>query len=480
MVKNFKAELGTWNFEREAGVPARRPFRPFACISSSDLGLKAPNRCLLLGCRNSTALKFIMVATAATSAFLPVASSSPDTGAKATKVGGGSANLGGSKLNPASSRGLQVKANAQAPPKINGTSVVKPVEGVKHDDVLPSSVASAPRTFINQLPDWSMLLAAITTIFLAAEKQWMMLDWKPRRSDMLIDPFGIGKIVQDGLVFRQNFSIRSYEIGADRTASIETLMNHLQETALNHVKTAGLLGDGFGSTPEMCKKNLIWVVARMQVVVDRYPTWGDVVQVDTWVSASGKNGMRRDWLVRDCKTGETLTRASSVWVMMNKLTRKLSKIPEEVRGEIESYFVDSCPVVDEDNRKLPKLDDDTADYIRSGLTPKWSDLDVNQHVNNVKYIGWILESAPQSILESHELVSMTLEYRRECGRDSVLQSLTAVSGADVGDLTHSGQVECKHLLRLEDGAEIVRGRTEWRPKQANNFGVVNLVPAEST
>jgi fatty acyl-ACP thioesterase B len=74
-----------------------------------------------------------------------------------------------------------------------------------------------------------MLLAAVTTIFLAAEKQWMMLDWKPRRSDdMLVDPFGIGKIVQDGLVFRQNFSIRSYEIGADKTASIDTLMNHLQ------------------------------------------------------------------------------------------------------------------------------------------------------------------------------------------------------------------------------------------------------------
>ncbi|KAI7993468.1 hypothetical protein LOK49_LG11G00024, partial [Camellia lanceoleosa] len=41
-------------------------------------------------------------------------------------------------------------------------------------------------------------------------------------------------------------------------------MNHLQETAVNHVKSAGLLGDGFGSTPEMCKKNLIWVVTKMQ------------------------------------------------------------------------------------------------------------------------------------------------------------------------------------------------------------------------
>lgn len=37
---------------------------------------------------------------------------------------------------------------------------------------------------------------------------------------------------------------------------------------------------------------------------------GDVVQVDTWVAASGKNGMRRDWLVRDSQTGEILTRAT--------------------------------------------------------------------------------------------------------------------------------------------------------------------------
>ncbi|OIV97193.1 hypothetical protein TanjilG_28944 [Lupinus angustifolius] len=410
-----------------------------------------------------------MVATVVTSSLFPVSSPSSDSGAKATKLGGGTGNLGGFKSKHGSSGGLHVKANAQAHSKINGATVAAPEENVKLG-------TATPRTFINQLPDWSMLLAAITTIFLAAEKQWMMLDWKTKRPDMLDDPFGIGKIVQDGLVFRQNFSIRSYEIGADRTASIETLMNHLQETALNHVKTAGLLGDGFGSTPEMCKKNLIWVVTRMQVVVDRYPTWGDVVQVDTWVSASGKNGMRRDWLIRDCKTGEILTRASSVWVMMNKLTRRLSKIPEEVREEIESYFVNSDPIVTEDNKKVPKLDD-TADYIRTGLSPRWSDLDVNQHVNNVKYIGWILESAPQPILESHELFAMTLEYRRECGKDSVLQSLTDVSGADVGNLADGGSVECKHLLRLEDGAEIVRGRTEWRLKSPNKFGLLNQVPA---
>ncbi|KAK8450364.1 hypothetical protein SEVIR_6G014700v4 [Setaria viridis] len=90
---------------------------------------------------------------------------------------------------------------------------------------------------------------------------------------MLALAFGFGRIIHDGLMFRQNFSIRSYEIVADRTTSIETLMNHLQETALNHVKTAGLLDDGFGSTPEMSKRNLLWVVSQMQAIVERYPCW---------------------------------------------------------------------------------------------------------------------------------------------------------------------------------------------------------------
>nr|GEU36505.1 hypothetical protein [Tanacetum cinerariifolium] len=48
----------------------------------------------------------------------------------------------------------------------------------------------------------SMLLASITTIFLATEKQWMMLDWKIKRTDMLadLDSFGLGRLVEDGFV----------------------------------------------------------------------------------------------------------------------------------------------------------------------------------------------------------------------------------------------------------------------------------------
>ncbi|GAB2217064.1 hypothetical protein Droror1_Dr00000222 [Drosera rotundifolia] len=94
-----------------------------------------------------------------------------------------------------------------------------------------------------------------------------------------------------------------------------------------------------------------------------------------------------------------MARASSVCVMMNKKMRRLSKMPVEVHTEIQGYFVDKHPVVAEDKRKLTKLDDNTAKHIHKGLTARWSDLDVNRHVNNVKYIGWILEAIADKGLE---------------------------------------------------------------------------------
>ncbi|EES06498.1 hypothetical protein BDA96_04G095500 [Sorghum bicolor] len=413
-----------------------------------------------------------MAASVASSAFFPVPASAPKNAPGRSKD---NLDMGGVAANVGAVRSSSARARAHAAvPKVNSGGKAAVTDG--EDDASRSSApAPAPRTFYNQLPDWSVLLAAITTIFLAAERQWTLVDWKPKRPDMLIDTFGF-----NGQVFRQDFSIRSYEIGADRTASIETLMNHLQETALNHVKSAGLLGDGFGSTPEMSKRNLFWVVSQMQVLVEKYPCWGDTVGIDTWVSGHGKNGMRRDWHLHDRSTGQTILRATSKWVMMHKHTRKLARIPDEVRTEIAPYFFELTAIADEDSRKLPKLPGNgearARKYVRRGLTPRWSDLDLNQHVNNVRYIGWILESAPISIFENHELASIVLDYKRECSKDSVLQSHTTVF-TDCTDGLGETTFQCEHLLCLESGHTIVKARTMWRPKRTHAMGILAPVSA---
>ncbi|XP_024030484.1 palmitoyl-acyl carrier protein thioesterase, chloroplastic-like isoform X4 [Morus notabilis] len=253
-----------------------------------------------------------------------------------------------------------------------------------------------------------------------------------------------GRLFKGGRVFQQHFLIRSYELGPDSKISVGALVNLLQESALNHFKSVVLVAEGFGSTPEMSKRNLIWVVLSMQIVIDSYSSWGDIVQVETWSCASGRHGARRDWLVRDYNTGKTLLRAVCVYVMLNKKTRKLSKFIQETREETKGMFMDHCdPIIEQDCRKLRDLDFDTADYIRTGLL-----------------------NAPESVVETHKLSAMRLEFRKECGKNSSLQSLCALARETHETETDDDrEIEMDHTLRLvENGSQILRARTVWMPR----------------
>lgn len=54
---------------------------------------------------------------------------------------------------------------------------------------------------------------------------------------------------------------------------------------------------------------------------------------------------------------------------MNRETRRLSKIPEEVKREVEPFHLNRVAIAmeDIDSEKIEKLNNDIADRIRSGL-----------------------------------------------------------------------------------------------------------------
>ncbi|CAK9140929.1 unnamed protein product [Ilex paraguariensis] len=295
----------------------------------------------------------------------------------------------------------------------------------------------------------------------------------------------LGSLTDDGLSYKEKFIVRCYEVGINKTATVETIANLLQEVGCNHAQSVGFSTDGFATTHTMRKLHLIWVTARMHIEIYKYPAWSDVVEIETWCQGEGRIGTRRDWILKDYATGEVIGRATSKWVMMNQDTRRLQKVTDEVRDEYLIY----CPkeprlsFPEENNgslRKISKLED-PGHYSKLGLVPRRADLDMNQHVNNVTYIGWVLESIPKEILNTHELQTITLDYRRECQQDDIVDSLTSsepIEDTAVLELkgtngsaatTHHNQDYCQflHLLRLSDeGSEINRGRTEWRKKPA--------------
>jgi hypothetical protein len=67
----------------------------------------------------------------------------------------------------------------------------------------------------------------MANVVLAAEKQ-RKLEEIAGKTEVPVDALRQGRLVEGKLVYRQTFVIRSYEVGADKTASVETLMNHFQ------------------------------------------------------------------------------------------------------------------------------------------------------------------------------------------------------------------------------------------------------------
>ncbi|PKU84703.1 Oleoyl-acyl carrier protein thioesterase, chloroplastic [Dendrobium catenatum] len=82
---------------------------------------------------------------------------------------------------------------------------------------------------------------------------------------------------------------------------------------------------------------------------------------------------------------------------------------------------------------------------------------------------------PQEIIDTHELETITLDYRRECQHDDMVDSLTSSEPEEIllAERTNgypskqhghgSDHLQFLHFLRLSGtGLEINRGRTIWR------------------
>ena len=71
-------------------------------------------------------------------------------------------------------------------------------------------------------------------------------------------------------------------------------------------------------------------------------------------------------------------------------------------------------------------------------TVRWSDIDYNQHANNVKYTVWAMDALPEELVNEKMVKELTINFNRE---------------ARPGET-----VELWHALS-PDGAHIIEGRT---------------------
>lgn len=102
--------------------------------------------------------------------------------------------------------------------------------------------------------------------------------------------------------------------------------------------------------------------------------------VQTWVENVYRLFTDRNFAILD-KDGKKIGYARSVWAMINLNTRQACRLVDFAWGSIVDYVCDEpCPIEKPSRIKV------TSDQPIATLTAKYSDIDINGHVNSIRYI----------------------------------------------------------------------------------------------
>lgn len=194
------------------------------------------------------------------------------------------------------------------------------------------------------------------------------------------------------------------------------LLGHLQEAA-----TLAAEGRGFGREVLMERYGAFWMLARMWYRLERPVRWGEELTIHTWHRGGKGASMYRDFDLY--AQGEHVGEAVSVWVLVQLSDRKmlrLSQVPELEGTEGGDR---------NKNVLLSKLRMPDGMQLAERRPMRYSDTDINAHVNNTRYADFACDAIHAEGLEEGWFIrEMQLGYHAECRPGEVIDLLTAREG----------------------------------------------------
>lgn len=242
------------------------------------------------------------------------------------------------------------------------------------------------------------------------------------------------------MIWQETYQIRNYELHSKGHMSIQAICNYLQEAASCHAEHLEM------SYHDLIAQNLIWVLSRLHVQMKSYPKWKERVQLETWPSGVDKIYAFRDFCLKN-ENHEVFGLATTAWAILKLDNRRPIRLLKTFDG---FPFPERARAIDDHFKKLPKLQ---TPQFEKQFRVRLSDVDINHHVNNVSYIGWIIETIPQQIWENCQLNNLEIGFRAE---------------SQYGDqiISQSQMIDDKifihRLLRERDQVELAQAKTIWK------------------
>ena len=202
-------------------------------------------------------------------------------------------------------------------------------------------------------------------------------------------------------VYTETLRIKSYQTDVNARLRPAALLEMMQEAAGAH---AEILGIGRAA---LLEKNLVWILTRIEVRMTRYPVFGSTMTIETFPMPNRRWFFPRSFIFRD-EDGNQIGCASSLWALLDVNTRKMSK-PDPVI----CFMPDNSDLTPPLGGMPATVAEAAGIPVIAVYHPVYTDLDMNQHVNNTRYLDWCCNALGLDVMKSAVLSTFELNYHQE-------------------------------------------------------------------
>jgi len=238
----------------------------------------------------------------------------------------------------------------------------------------------------------------------------------------------------------RDFMVQVYDLDMNLSSTMPVICNYLQETGITHgmmiTADAGISSD-----------DIVFVLTRLHVKMERYPQWKERVSVRSWLSPVKDRYVIRNFEII-AGDGEIIGRGINSAVAFDMKNRT---------GVVVAGDVSKVQTLDTEfalPHTFEKLAPVTSGEYQNSIDVRYFDCDLYHHVNNVKYIQWCIETLPVEFIGSHKLYEIDINFRAEGNIGDKLVVKTE-SGLDDGIFNHS-------ITDLSGEKELVRMKSIWK------------------
>ena len=233
------------------------------------------------------------------------------------------------------------------------------------------------------------------------------------------------------LVYSTHRKLLADDVTMQRNLRPSVLMRWLQEASIAHTEA---LGAGRAKTLD---KGALWVVCRVRLEIENLPCYDETVTLSSWAGDTMRVLFPRYYEMTD-ESGTPLVKASAVWLLMDAKKRKMV-FPENydvvvpgIRTGREIPLSFGVSLGEQEKTKRFKV--------------AYSQVDINGHMNNAKYLDCMEDVLGKDFLDTHMLKTLEIEFKSEIKYGA---SVRLEYTLDKDDLTMIGYVRKRPCFELK-------------------------------